>query len=82
MYISTDGGESKTQIGSLTQGATKGYQTMTTSLPIKDVINCMIGVLGNGSTVSADFELIEINIVYRSKRFNQDNAEKVRSIFK
>ena len=64
--ISVDGGESSLNVGTLTQGATAGWEECTTNLPI-NAYQIMVGLNDYSSPVSPneEFEVYEINIIYR-----------------
>ena len=69
VVVSADGGETETSVGTLTDSATATWIDLTTNLPMHNVYQLMIG-FNQGSAVSpgADFELYEINVIYRTKK--------------
>ena len=67
VHYSTDGGETKTSCGNL--GSTDGWVELATNMPVEDIYQIMFGFnVANAVVVDSDFELYEINIVYRRKK--------------
>tara|TARA_R110002110_G_scaffold116418_3_gene287927 strand:+ start:4252 stop:5469 length:1218 start_codon:yes stop_codon:yes gene_type:complete len=67
VFVSTDGGQTQTSIGDLGASVNaSGWIELSTNMPMAAVHQIMVGFnTGNAVTVDSDFELYEINIVYR-----------------
>jgi hypothetical protein len=67
VYLSFDGGETKTEVGGLTHGLSH-IDTLVTNLPAEDIYTCMV-ILNNPVSVNEQtMEIYEIDIVYRIKK--------------
>ena len=66
VYLSTDGGDTKTEIGALTTSSSRTTVSLTTSLPMIDIYTCMLIFRSTGAT-QVGLEIYGIDVVYRMK---------------
>ena len=67
VFLSYDGGGTKTSIGTLSSSATRTHADLSANLPAVDIFQCMVIIESNGTT-HADMEIYEVDVLFRIKK--------------